>query len=269
MTSLEIGLQTTMGAILQAYPSAKVGLFQQYHIGGCASCGYQPTDTLAGVCQTHNITDPLEEVVACIRQSAEVEAQLHIHPTEVAAALEQRESIRLLDVRTPEEWHTAHLPGAELLTVELTFEALDAWSKDTPIVVYSNLGQRSLNKASYFRAYGLTNVKSMDGGLEAWPAAVRALEDPLRTQDRIASILRHDLSALTVAVEDESALHAGHTGAASGGGHYRVTVVSPLFEGKSPVERHRMVYAALAQDMQQAIHALALTTLAPSQQQVS
>ena len=85
----------------------------------------------------------------------------------------------------------------------------------------------------------------------------------MTTPERIESTLRQALSATEVQVIDESALHAGHAGAASGGGHYRVTVVSPLFSGKNSVQRHRLVYAALADDMQQAIHALALTTLAP------
>jgi len=88
----------------------------------------------------------------------------------------------------------------------------------------------------------------------------------LSTKARIEQILRQTLAATVVEVEDESAQHVGHAGAASGGGHYRVTVVSPLFEGKSQVQRHRMVYDALAVELQQAIHALALTTLAPSQQ---
>jgi BolA protein len=83
--------------------------------------------------------------------------------------------------------------------------------------------------------------------------------------ERMAEILRQTLKATVVEVEDESALHVGHAGAASGGGHYRVTIVSPLFEGKSAVERHRLVYGALAAELRQAIHALALTTLAPSQ----
>ena len=87
----------------------------------------------------------------------------------------------------------------------------------------------------------------------------------MNTKDRITAILRQSLAAMVVEVADESASHVGHAGAASGGGHYRVTVVSPLFEGKSPVERHRMVYDALAEEMRQAIHALALTTLTPSQ----
>jgi BolA family transcriptional regulator, general stress-responsive regulator len=84
--------------------------------------------------------------------------------------------------------------------------------------------------------------------------------------DKIAEILREALAANEVSVEDEGAQHVGHPGAASGGGHYHVRVVSPRFEGKSMLERHRMVYQALADEMQRSIHALALTTLAPSEQ---
>ncbi len=87
----------------------------------------------------------------------------------------------------------------------------------------------------------------------------------MTTTETIATTLRLALDAREVTVEDESALHAGHAGAASGGGHFRVTVVSSQFEGKSLVARHRMVYAALASEMQHAIHALALTTVTPGQ----
>ena len=84
-------------------------------------------------------------------------------------------------------------------------------------------------------------------------------------KEKIEQILREALSALYVEVKDGSALHAGHAGAASGGGHYRVTIVSPMFEGKRLIEQHRMVYQALAREMQKDIHALALNTLTPSQ----
>lgn len=87
----------------------------------------------------------------------------------------------------------------------------------------------------------------------------------MSTKEKIAQILRRTLAATVVEVEDESALHVGHAGAASGGGHYRVTIVSPLFEEKTRVQCHRMVYDALAAEMQRTVHALALTTLAPSQ----
>jgi BolA protein len=66
-------------------------------------------------------------------------------------------------------------------------------------------------------------------------------------------------------VDDESHLHAGHAGAASGGGHYRLRLVSAHFEGLSKVARHRLVYDALHEMMQQEIHALAMTLLTPGE----
>lgn len=62
---------------------------------------------------------------------------------------------------------------------------------------------------------------------------------------------------------DESALHAGHAGARGGGGHYRLTLVSPAFSGLNALARHRLVYATLGDLMQGPIHALSITALAP------
>jgi BolA protein len=69
----------------------------------------------------------------------------------------------------------------------------------------------------------------------------------------------------TIEVVDDSASHAGHVGARSGGGHYEVTIVSSKFAGKSRVERHRIVYELLGPLMQRQIHALALRTFAPDE----
>lgn len=69
----------------------------------------------------------------------------------------------------------------------------------------------------------------------------------------------------SIEVLDDSASHAGHAGARSGGGHYEVTIVSASFTGKSRIERHRMVYALLDPLMQRQIHALALRTYAPGE----
>jgi len=79
-------------------------------------------------------------------------------------------------------------------------------------------------------------------------------------KERLAS-----LEPETIDVQDDSASHAGHAGASSGGGHYELTIVSARFAGRPRVERHRMVYAALAPLMQQKIHALALRTFAPGE----
>ncbi len=69
-----------------------------------------------------------------------------------------------------------------------------------------------------------------------------------------------------LAVIDESHLHAGHVGSRpSGETHFRVEIVSPRFEGKSRVERQRMIYGALKAEMASSIHALSLSAMAPSE----
>jgi BolA protein len=87
--------------------------------------------------------------------------------------------------------------------------------------------------------------------------------------DRIAEIkarLERELSPTYIDIIDESHLHAGHAGAASGGGHFNVTVVSAMFTGQSPIQRHRMVYAALGDLMQTEIHALSIQAQVPDDQ---
>jgi len=170
-----IGPDATMADILHAYPAAKIALFIRYHIGGCTSCSYQLTDTLAEVHQNYNIKDSLEAVVAAVRQSASVEAKIHISQQELASALQRGEGLRLLDTRSTGEWQAGHLVGARPVTAELTFNALDSWSKETPIVFYSNAGRRSLDKAAYFQAYGFTNARSLDSGIQDWPGRLESL----------------------------------------------------------------------------------------------
>jgi BolA protein len=84
-------------------------------------------------------------------------------------------------------------------------------------------------------------------------------------RQRIEAGLRRELAADPVEVLDESYLHAGHEGAHGGAGHFRALVVSPRFEGKSAVERQRMVYAALEEEMGTEIHALSMRTLTPAE----
>ena len=172
MALIEIAPTTTMEEVLRAYPSAKVGLFQSYHIGGCESCGYQPTQTLEEVCRDFNIQDGLDKIASVIRASAEVVASLHLSPGDLASALWAKERLTLLDVRQPAEYDAENLPSSRLVTVELTFEILDTWPKDTLLVCYSRHGRRSLNKAAYFRAYGFPRARSLTGGLAAWVAGV-------------------------------------------------------------------------------------------------
>lgn len=75
----------------------------------------------------------------------------------------------------------------------------------------------------------------------------------------IEALLRAALDPSRLTVRDDSAAHAGHAGALSGGGHYDVLIVSELFAGHSRVARHRMVYDALRALFPAQIHALAVS----------
>jgi BolA family transcriptional regulator, general stress-responsive regulator len=85
----------------------------------------------------------------------------------------------------------------------------------------------------------------------------------------VATQIRQRLAALeplALDVVDESAQHAGHAGAQPGGEtHWRVSIVSPRFAGQSVVARHRMIYQALGELIQNPIHALAITARAPEE----
>ena len=88
---------------------------------------------------------------------------------------------------------------------------------------------------------------------------------PATRSERIRALLDAALQPSVLELTDESHLHAGHAGAASGGGHYRLKIISAQFAGQSRVARHRMVYAMLEPLMRHHIHALALVTQAPGE----
>ena len=77
--------------------------------------------------------------------------------------------------------------------------------------------------------------------------------------------LREAFALEHLAIEDESHLHAGHAGAASGGGHFKLTIVAPEFTGLNLVARHRTVYKALDRHIPKEIHALTISALTPAE----
>jgi BolA protein len=84
----------------------------------------------------------------------------------------------------------------------------------------------------------------------------------------LARTIRERLAALDperVDLVDESALHAGHEGAKSGGGHFRLTIVAARFRDAGTLARHRLVYEALGPLMRREIHALAIVALTPEE----
>ena len=83
--------------------------------------------------------------------------------------------------------------------------------------------------------------------------------------EKLRSRLQDALAPEALDIIDESAKHAGHEGAASGGGHYLLNIVSAAFEGKNPIQRHRLVFDAVGDMMHTDIHALSIQARAPDE----
>ena len=83
-------------------------------------------------------------------------------------------------------------------------------------------------------------------------------------KDWISATLQERLHPISLAVEDESHQHVGHAGWREGGEtHFRIDIVSGVFDGKSRIQRHRMVNEVLSEAFQRGLHALAIQARAP------
>src|SRR5438093_4538981 len=102
----------TMEQVTTVFPSAQRALFQRYHVGGCSSCGFQPTDTLRTVAFNHSLD--VNEVIGYIQKSQDMEKDIEITP-QATAELLKLGRIKLLDVRSPEEYQIASVTGSVLV----------------------------------------------------------------------------------------------------------------------------------------------------------
>ena len=166
-----IGPHSTMREVLEAYPGAQRALFRHYHIGGCSQCGFQPTETLEQVCRRNDNLD-VNEVLEQIRTSHEQDAKMLIEPKELAEWLKQDRSIRLLDVRSREEFAAVHIEGAVLMSQPVTREIMAEGTNSRPVVIIDHQGRQGLDAAAYFIGHGLINVRCLRGGIDAWSREV-------------------------------------------------------------------------------------------------
>src|SRR5512134_3798156 len=146
---MNVNPQSPMSAVLEAFPGAQRALFRRYHIGGCSSCGFQPTETLAQVCERNGRLD-VNEVLAHIRSSHEHDAKILIEPKELAAWRRQEPSVRLVDVRSRDEFEAVHIAGSVLLSQEVMRQIMGDGSNTDPLVIVDHQGRTALDAAAYF-----------------------------------------------------------------------------------------------------------------------
>jgi len=171
MNETTLDPQSPMSSVLEQFPGAQRALFRRYHIGGCSSCGFQPTETLAAVCARNGGLD-VAEVLAHIRTSHEQDAKVLISPIELAELLQQDPAVKLVDVRSREEFEAVNIPGSVLLSQAVMQEIMASGSNTKPVVVIDHAGKNGLDAAAYFIGHGLQNVRCLQGGIDAWAQAV-------------------------------------------------------------------------------------------------
>jgi len=160
-----------MSTVLEAFPGAQRALFRRYHIGGCSQCGFQPTETLAQLCDRNGNLD-VAEVLAHIRSSHEQDARMLIAPKELAELRKQDAALRLLDVRSREEFEAVNIAGSLLMSQDTMREIMADGSNTRPLVIVDHQGKNALDAAAYFMGHGLQNVRCLRGGIDAWAQEV-------------------------------------------------------------------------------------------------
>ncbi|HTV62013.1 MAG TPA: rhodanese-like domain-containing protein [Verrucomicrobiae bacterium] len=168
---VDINSNSPLREVLEAFPGAQRALFRRYHIGGCSSCGFTPDETLAQVCARNGNLD-VAEVLAQIRSSHEQDAKVLISPKELAELLDGDKTIKLVDVRSREEFEAVHIEGAILLSQAVMQQLMASGSNSNPIVVIDHAGKNGLDAAAYFMGHGLQNVRCLRGGIDAWAREV-------------------------------------------------------------------------------------------------
>ncbi len=169
-STLSITPDSTMAEVEAFAPGARRALFARYHIGGCQSCGFQPTETLAEVCARNEEID-VDEAIAHIESSHQHDLALQISPAELKTKLDAGET-KLIDLRTREEFEAVKIPGAQLFSQELQQEIFGTWEKGTGIVLYDHNGAKSLDVSAFIIGHGFTQVHALAGGIDAYSQEV-------------------------------------------------------------------------------------------------
>ncbi len=173
ITVEKVGAQSPMRDVLEAFPGAQRALFRRYHIGGCSHCSFGPDETLAQVCARNGNLD-VTEVLAHIRSSHEQDEKILIEPKQLAEWRRLDPSVRLVDVRSREEFEAVRIEGSALLSQDAMREIMSDGSNARPLVVVDHQGKHGLDAAAYFLGHGLQNVRCLRGGIDAWAREVDA-----------------------------------------------------------------------------------------------
>ena len=97
-----------------------------------------------------------------------------IEPTDLAKRLAEGEDIKLVDIRSREEFEAVHIDGSIMLTQPLMQEILGSWDNNQRFVMIDHQGKKGLDAAAYYLGHGMPNANALRGGIDAWSVEVDA-----------------------------------------------------------------------------------------------
>ena len=185
-TNETVGPESTMGEVLSIFPGARRALFKKYHIGGCSGCGFSMDETLSELCERNQRLD-MDEVLAHIQKSHEADTEIMIEPEVLKELREAKSDLKLLDVRTKEEFEATHIEGSIHMTAQvgsdtncvstaqdLLHQVVDNWDPNELFVIIDHQGQQAPDVATYFLGHGMKQARCLRGGIDAWSLEVDA-----------------------------------------------------------------------------------------------
>jgi rhodanese-related sulfurtransferase len=167
----EFTLATTMKEVETTFPFARAMLHAKFHVGGCASCGFEPTETISDVAQKHskNGDAMLEALNEGVRDM--FDAQIDVQ--DASKMLKSTDDVLVVDVREAWEFEICRLSEKAVLLNEKTMPLVfEKGQSAKHVIVYCHHGVRSLNAALYLRQNGLPQAVSLKGGVDKFAQSV-------------------------------------------------------------------------------------------------
>ena len=148
-TATHVSRASLMREVLQAFPGAQRALFRKYHIGGCSSCAFSPEETLEQLCARNGDLN-VDEVMTHLRTSHEQDAKTLLSPSELDQMRQADPELRLLDVRSREEFEAVHIEGAVLMSQPVVQEMLSKWPRERAFVIVDHQGKHGPGRRRLF-----------------------------------------------------------------------------------------------------------------------
>ncbi|MEP4078838.1 rhodanese-like domain-containing protein [Haloferula sp.] len=170
MDPAKLSIASPMGEIMDSLPGARRALFSRYHLGGCQSCGFEPTETLAELA-ARAAEAPAEEMLEHILAAHQHDKAMLVEPSDAKASLDSENPPLLLDTRTREEHDAVAIPGSEFMDQDYQ-QRLFAGDPERAILLYDHTGKHVLDTCSWFQGHGMKNTRAISGGIDAWSQQV-------------------------------------------------------------------------------------------------